>query len=105
MSPLWGHRQLGFDGHATFLTVLADTGIIGGIPFFALLSSIYKRVKAQLTNGIPQFKVIFIMFIMMGLTNPIHASFPLGLAVWFLAPLTIELIFKEDYSHEKKLGD
>lgn len=95
-SPLWGNRRLDFDGHATFLTVLSDTGILGGIPFYALLISICRHMKKQLGTHQAQFGVIIIMFCLMGLTNPIHASLPLGLTTWFLAPLSIQLIIKED---------
>lgn len=94
-SPVWGNRHLDFNGHATFLTVLADTGILGGFPFYALLISICRHMKKQLGVHQTQFGVIILMFVMMGLTNPIHASLPLGLTTWFLAPLTIQLIFKE----------
>ena len=102
-SPFVGNRRLDFDGHATFLTVLSDTGILGGIPFYALLISICRHMKKQLGTHQAQFSVIIIMFCLMGLTNPIHASLPLGLTTWFLAPLTIELIFKEDANNGKAL--
>ncbi len=95
-SPIIGNRKLDFDGHATFLTVLSDTGILGGIPFYALLVAICKRVQKYMGTHKQQFSVIIIMFAMMGLTNPIHASLPLGFVTWFLAPLTIQLILTED---------
>jgi len=98
-SPVWGNRRLDFSGHATFLTVLADTGILGGIPFYALLTSICRHVKKQLGVHQTQFGVIIIMFCLMGLTNPIHASLPLGFVAWFLAPLTIQLIFSKEEPH------
>ena len=102
-SPLWGNKHLGFDGHATFLTVLADTGILGGIPFYSLLTLVCKSIGEKLNHCKAQFYVIVTMFVMMGLTNPIHASKPLGLATWFLAPLIISLIFKEDNKNETTL--
>lgn len=102
-SPIWGNINLTFDGHATFLTVLSDTGLLGSIPFYALLSMVYKSIKSYMHETHNQFNVILIMFVMMGLTNPIHASLPLGLAVWFLAPLTIQMIMKEDYNNETPL--
>lgn len=95
-SPVWGNRKLDFDGHATFLTVLSDTGILGSIPFYALLVAICKRVQKYMGTHKQQFTVIIIMFAMMGLTNPIHASLPLGFVTWFLAPLTIQMVLKED---------
>lgn len=95
-SPIIGNRKLDFDGHATFLTVLSDTGILGGIPFYALLVVICKRVQKYMGTYKQQFGVIIMMFVMMGLTNPIHASLPLGFVTWFLAPLTMQLTLKED---------
>lgn len=102
-SPIWGHRHLNFDGHATFLTILSDTGILGGIPFYALFVTICREVKSQLKESRSQFGVIIFMFVMMGVTNPVHASLPLGLATWFLAPLTIQLVLKEDSRNGKSL--
>ena len=102
-SPLWGNARLGFDGHATFLTVLADTGILGAIPFYTLLWFICRRIRRELPMGRPQINVIIFMFVMMGLTNPIHASFQLGFTAWFLAPLTIQLLLKEDSQNETAL--
>lgn len=102
-SPIWGNRFLNFDGHATFLTVLADTGILGGIPFYVLLCTTYKKVKNQLFESQKHFKVIITMFVLMGLTNPIHAAMPLGLAVWLLAPLMLQAITKEELTDEEAL--
>lgn len=95
-SPIIGNRRLDFDGHATFLTVLSDTGILGGIPFYALLVFICKQIQKYMGSHKQQFGVIILMFVLMGLTNPIHASLPLGFVTWFLSPLTIQLILKED---------
>ncbi len=102
-SPIWGNRKLDFDGHATFLTVLSDTGLIGSIPFYSLLIVVCSCIKKQISSQKAQFNVIIIMFVMMGLTNPIHASMPLGFATWFLAPLIIQMIFKEDNKNEVPL--
>jgi hypothetical protein len=95
-SPIIGNRRLDFDGHATFLTVLSDTGILGGIPFYALLAAVCRKVLKYMGTHKQQFSVIIIMFVMMGLTNPIHASLPLGFVTWFLAPLTIQMVLKEE---------
>ena len=102
-SPIWGNRRLNFNGHATFLIVLSDTGILGGIPFYTLLVYIYKKISAQFTAHKSQFGAIIIMFCMMGLTNPVHAAQPLGMVTWFLAPLIIQLMLKEDSDHGKSL--
>ena len=102
-SPVWGNRRLDFDGHATFLTVLSDTGIIGGVPFYALLVVICKQIQRYMGSHKQQFGVIIMMFVMMGLTNPVHASLPLGFVTWFLAPLTIQIFLKEDPQYVQAL--
>lgn len=95
-SPIIGNRNLSFDGHATFLTVLSDTGILGGVPFYTLLCFVVCRINRMLREKKIQFAAVVLMFVLMGTTNPIHASMPLGLATWFIAPLMIETIFNEE---------
>ena len=85
------------------MTVLGDTGILGGIPFYALCALACKNVKTQLAVSRSQFNVVIVMFVMMGLTNPIHASLPLGFATWFLAPLAIQMLMKEDDLNEEPM--
>lgn len=98
-SPLWGNRDVGFDGHATFLTVLADTGILGGIPFYALYLIVCKTVS-QLTGACKKYySVVILMFTLMGLTNPVHASLPLGFVAWFVAPMLLMTVLNKE---EKK---
>lgn len=94
-SPVWGNRNLGFDGHATFLTVLSDTGLLGGIPFYYLLSSVVKQLRVTLGEHGKQIRTVILVVALMGLTNPIHASQPFGLAAWFIAPMLITAVFKE----------
>ncbi|MEE0839712.1 MAG: hypothetical protein U0L72_04065 [Acutalibacteraceae bacterium] len=91
-SPIWGNRSLDFDGHATFLTVLSDTGILGGIPFYYLYFSMRKRIINVICDYNKFFNVSFFMLVLMGLTNPIHAAFPVGFTVWFVVPLIIMII-------------
>lgn len=94
-SPIWGNRKLEFDGHATCFTVLADTGIIGGIPFYYLLFSVNKRVKEFLGENHKEFFTIFFCLLLMGFTNPIHSSLPLAITTWFIAPLAIDVFYKK----------
>ncbi len=94
-SPLWGNRNLDFDGHATYLTVLSDTGLIGAIPFYCLLSNAFNSVRETIGRYHKKLIPVFIGLLCMGLTNPIHSSMPLSFAVWFVAPFTIDYIFKK----------
>lgn len=92
-SPIWGNRRLEFDGHATLLTVLSDVGLLGGIPYYYLYFSSRKRVNSLLGDALlsKQFTPIFVMFLMLGFTNPIHSTMPLYPVIWLLAPLVIDL--------------
>lgn len=94
-SPIWGNHKLDFDGHATFLTILADTGILGGIPFYYLLSSVVKQLRVTLGEHGKQIRTVILVVALTGLTNPIHASQPFGMAAWFIAPMLITAVFKE----------
>jgi len=94
-SPIWGNRKLGFDGHATFLTVLADTGLLGGIPFYYLLTLVVKQLRNTLNEHGKQIRTVILVVALTGLTNPIHASQPFGMAAWFIAPMLITAVFKE----------
>lgn len=95
-SPIIGNRRLDFDGHATFLTVLADTGIIGGIPFYYLLFSMNKRMKAFLSENARNFLPAFFCLLCMGFSNPIHNSLPLAFSVWFIVPLIIDTLINKE---------
>ena len=88
-SPVWGNRTLPFDGHATLLTVLADLGLLGGIPFYYLYFSSNAKVKKIIGDKTKQFAPFFLMLILMGFTNPIHSSLPLAYSTWLVAPLSI----------------
>ena len=95
-SPIIGNRNLSFDGHATCFTVLADTGIIGGIPFYYLLFSMNKRMKALLRDNAKNFLPAFFCLLCMGFSNPIHNSLPLAFAVWFVVPLIIDTLINKE---------
>lgn len=95
-SPIIGNRRLDFDGHATCFTVLADTGIIGGIPFYYLLISMNKRIKALLSENSKSFLPAFFCLLLMGFSNPIHNSLSLAFAVWFIVPLIIDTLIKQE---------
>ena len=89
-SPLWGNRNLDFDGHATFLTVLSDVGLLGAIPYYCLY---YQSVAAiNRIVGRNNYLPMVIILIVTGLTNPIHSSLFFMFTVWFIVPLSIELL-------------
>ena len=95
-SPITGNRRLDFDGHATCFTVLSDTGIIGGIPFYYLLFSMNKRMKALLSENAKNFLPAFFCLLLMGFSNPIHNSLSLAFAVWFIVPLIIDTLINKE---------
>lgn len=98
-SPIWGNRYLDFDGHATFLTILSDLGLLGAIPYFYL----YHRSKKIIDGyvGKEKFLPVYIVLVAGGLLNPINSALPLMFVVWFVAPLSIELIAHMEDPDEK----
>ena len=105
-SPIFGNRTLGFNGHALFLTILADTGLLGGIPFYCLLVVSRKQIKQLLKENNIKYMPVFLCLLLTGFTNPIQRSYPVSFAIWFLAPLAISLFTsKEDIFYENGMED
>lgn len=88
-SPLIGNRYLDFDGHATYLMVWADLGILGGVAVFSLLFRAKKLVQTLIVDVAPLFLPCFLHLFLNGLTNPIHASLQIYITLWFIIPLTL----------------
>jgi len=87
-SPIWGNVLVPFNTHSTFLGIMCDLGIIGMIPTFYLSFSVHKRIyqidsSSNIKNA---FIPVHVMWILLGLLNPIHAALPLNMVVWFLVP-------------------
>ncbi len=101
-SPVLGNRTLDFDPHATLLSIPAKTGILGAIPYYYLYITAAKRVFEVLENkkSYKMFLPVYICFICMGFTNPIHSALPIYMVVWLLTPLLIGLLVKN-----KKRGE
>lgn len=98
-SPVWGNRNFNVDGHSTFLMILADLGLLGAVPFFKLI----KRTKNICFDMLPDSKLfypLFIAFILMGLTNPVHSSSSLSWSLWFISPLIYSLVQEEQTEDE-----
>lgn len=92
-SPIWGHRTLGFDGHSTYLSIWADLGIIGGIPLFNLLFKTRNVVMGYFCDGTIEFKPYFLLLLLIGFLNPIHASLPVPFVIWFFVPLVLDEVY------------
>lgn len=105
-SPIIGNRSLGFSGHATFLCVFADIGILGGGIFFYLYFLSRKKVDDNLGRSKRAFAAVFISLLLMGFTNPIHSAFSLSFIVWMVVPLLIVCINnKKEKDNETPLGN
>ena len=89
-SPIVGNRTLDFDGHATFLTVFARTGLLGGIAFVILLKKAKMTVNRYLGEEKRDYSPFWFMLLLMGFTNPIHSSTAVMFVVLFLVPLTMK---------------
>jgi hypothetical protein len=94
-SPIIGVYHSGINAHGTVWTYLSDVGLLGSLPLFYLYGRSYNHVKRFLGTSSVEFKPIFTMLVLMGLTNPLQAALPVMFSVWFLAPLTIHLLQKE----------
>ncbi len=94
-SPIYGNRSLDFDGHATLLTVLSDLGLLGGIPYYYLIFSSKNKMCLLMESRAWTFKIVFIMLLCMGFTNPIHSSTQIAWGAWLLVPLLIHYISKK----------
>ncbi len=88
-SPIWGNRSLDFNGHATFLNVLADLGILGGIPLYYLYLHAKKIVSILISDSSNYFFPSFLVLMITGFVNPLETALPLMVTIWFLVPLTI----------------
>lgn len=98
-SPIGGNTSLPFDPHSTFLGVMCDFGIIGMIPIFSFVFTIHKRIYEIAGNY--NVKSIFIpvhmVWVCLGLLNPVHAALPLNMMVWFLVP-AMGYVFAKKYT-------
>lgn len=94
-SPIWGNRALDFNGHSTFLCVLADLGIIGGFILFKLFKKSFEFMKEQLGDKYLYYSPLVCQVILMGLTNPIHSTPSIFIMLYFLCPLLIVQFVKE----------
>ena len=103
-SPIWGNYLVdGMSGHATMLTVLADIGLLGGIPFYWFYFFGNRLVGQLIQDSDKRFLILFIMLMLMGFTNPIEAAFPLSLTVWFFGPLLLKKLYEMGSNHEKNM--
>ena len=90
-SPILGNRTLGFDPHSTFLSILADLGIMGGIIIYNLFSNSFKFMKSSLNTVYRFYTPLLCQILLMGFTNPIHSSPSIYIMLWFICPLLITL--------------
>ena len=89
-SPLWGNYSLGFNPHSTIIELLASVGLWGFVPFVIILKKAFNQIK----NLQPEWSIMpaFVTLLFMALTNPIHASLPLNITMWFLVPLLYDFV-------------
>ena len=88
-SPIIGNKKLGFDGHATLLTVPADIGILGLIGLVVLFRNAKKYVSMAMGEQAKKFVPTFICLLIMGFTNPIHAATTALYGTWMMAPIIV----------------
>ena len=106
--PLFGNATVDYDGHATFLTVLADLGLFGGIPFYYLYFSMRKHIGLLLDKNkvmVRCFMFSFLAVILTGFLNPIHAALPLPMVAWFVIPLAVGVLLNETEKDDGKMEE
>ncbi len=103
-SPILGNRSLDFNGHSTFLCVLADLGIVGGYIMYKLFRKSFALMKELLESKYSYFTPLVCQVILMGLTNPIHSTPSIFIMLFFLCPLLIVQFanIKSDYEQKKE---
>ena len=104
-SPIRGNVSVPFNTHSTFLGIMCDLGIIGMIPTFYISFTIHKRIYeiAGDCHIKKAFLPVYVLWVLLGLLNPVHAALPLNMVVWFLIPATMYfLIEKHKESSELK---
>lgn len=101
-SPFIGNRSLDFDGHATYLMVWADLGLLGGSLVFYLLFKAKSIVNGLLSSTCYLFIPVFVHLFLNGFTNPIHASLQIYICIWFLIPLSL-YTFQDNLSFRKRI--
>lgn len=94
-SPILGNRAIDFNGHSTFLCVLADLGVIGGYIIYKLFRKSFDFMKEQLGANYKHFTPLVCQVILMGLTNPIHSTPSIFIMLYFLCPLLINQFVKK----------
>ena len=92
-SPIIGNESVPFDGHATFLTVLCDLGIIGTVIVYSLYLGSHKDICRLLNNKgcYKEWMPCFLCMVLIGFTNPIHSASILGFVVYFMGPAILKL--------------
>lgn len=88
-SPILGNRSLDFNPHSTFLAVLADIGILGGIIVYKLFKGAFRFMKSILQEDYIYFMPLICQILLMGFTNPIHSAPSNFIMLWFVCPLLI----------------
>lgn len=99
-SPFWGNYKLDFNAHSTFIEILASLGVIGALPLFRCIKETFNMLSSFVDARL--VTMLAVAFIFMGLTNPIHASLPLNMILWFVCPLLFICIFnlQEEFSYD-----
>lgn len=99
-SPIWGNYDIPFNPHSTIIEILSSLGLIGGYAFFCILRKSFILLKILLTEWsvIPCLSA----FLLMALTNPIHASQPLNISFWLIVPLLYDFVSFVNLLNNKK---
>ena len=98
-SPIWGSFDSGLNAHSFFISVLAQSGIIGisliGYLFISAVKLIYSQIR-QYEKGRPLFFCTILFLVLLSVLNPIGYVFEVVITVFFITLTVIKLFVGSD---------
>lgn len=92
-SPILGALYSGISGggHTSWLDLYANYGVIS-LLFISLLLFVQKSILKSLPkDGQPFYVFLCVAFWLLGFINPVHTQMEIGMVIFFIAPIWIEL--------------
>ncbi len=93
-NPIFGYYNDDLNSHSLFMTILANTGIIGLGGWLYLFYVSFYQIKSLLKkykNGIPLFYCVMVFLGLLSFLNPIGYVFEVTIVAYFIVPMFIKL--------------
>lgn len=106
-SPIWGtfESQAAATSHSTILSIASTTGILGLLCYSYGVFQCYKVTRINLEkNDVDSkvFKVIFLMFLILAVINPIHYIYEISIVLLLYIPLTLLMFSRKDKATDEE---